>query len=328
MNPTQDNNQNTTTVQGENHMISVKPVIKKTFKLKVFVYLLILIVITILSTFSVYFFQSPISVIKKSLINFDNTKLYQINLDMSYLDSADASSTTTMNLLTTVDSSSEKLLLSMKADMDIMNENIKIESKAIGTDLYVKIDKASFIEMFLGKDLLYKWIYISPKDVKNNPLGINMGSTTADNLNKITARDKGIELIDKGIVKVDNSKIQFEDGKIIRKIYFDIDKEKLAEYINTDINKSSPDIFDSMKESFDKTDVNEVYVVTDFFDNSFKYANLKFSFNSTSSVQTMDILLKYDDLDKIGVGQLIEAPKDFTSLESIFKDFMDRSVKQ
>jgi hypothetical protein len=335
MNPTQaqDSNTNVTIDQNESHMISVKPVVNKVSKLKVFTYILLIIIIAAITAGVFYIFQNPASIIKKSLAKFDDVKVYQIDTDMVYSDSKDASSTMKLNLLTKVDVSSlDKYLLSINADLNIMNEDIKLESRIIGSDFYININKASIIEMFFGKDLINKWIYISKKDIENNPFGVKVSTTTTDNVKDITASDKGLDIIDNGIVIFADSKIQFENGKIIRKNYFNIDKDKLAEYIDADIKKMSPDgnndSFGSMKDSFDKTEINEAYIITDFLDNSFKSAYINFAFKATSSVQTMEISLKYDDMTKGGLTQLIEAPKDFTSLESIFKTFMDRNVKQ
>lgn len=313
----------------QKHMISVKSAIKKVSKLKVFIYILIFIILALVAVGSLYAFQAPDSIIKKTLINFDKTELYTFNTKVIYSDSKDASTTSSFDISTKIDRSLDKLSMYMNADVDIMSQKVKLETILIGSNFYLKINKADFLEMFLGNSFMNKWVYFSQNDVKNNPLGIKVATTSFDGVDKNALSNQGMKIIDAGVIKFTDSKISFENGKLIRKTYFDIDKDNLITYIDNSIKEYDSDHtgldaknMKSLKDYLNKTDIEDAYIITDFFNNSFKSMHVNVMSAATSSIQKLEVDLNSDVLDKSDDQDPVLAPKDFITVEQIIKNIM------
>ena len=313
----------------DNKVVKSKSILKKI--------LIIFLSILLIAGISIFLFlsQKPKNIIKKSVLNTSKDNFLNINFDISSENSSSTDFTIEADI--NIDSENkENILANSSLKMNFADMLFDIDSIFLGKDIYIKLNKGGILSMFLGDDILNKWVYIKLEDIKNNPIMSLKAQDTSDTsiINESTTTDvqknKSFDeyikdfddFMDKDILIFNNKKIAIENGNIVRKDYFSIDSQKWIDYVQSefsDMNSSTSTMNDYI-ENVKNSKINEAYIVTDLFKP--KLSSIYIDVSNISDEKT-PINLKLDaKFSSLKNKPDIKKPENYTTLEKIFQDMI------
>lgn len=287
--------------------------------------------------------KNPKSLFADVLSNLQQQKKTSINMRINDVaENSTTSNSFVLNIDTKINNEEkDNLLAQMDIDLEFLGMLFEIESVIIKEDLYLNLKKAGFLQQFLGEDFMNQWIHIDKKYLSNNPIGVNLEDKLSENstLTDEQKKEKYISFInkslDEGVINFVDKKFVLENGKLIRKDYFNIDNKKLSlallDYYkqqNLGFDVSEEEILDIQKD-LDSIVVSDAYISTDIFKKNINAVYMKVTNSATDEQETVltddnfpkafEVLVGISNLDE---GIKIEKPESSIELETLLNDLM------